>query len=190
MKNRGSRVDFKDLTRLIVKVFGALVLVDALTLLPDQTSRAMELYEGWQTVMTHVVWPFVFPAVAGCAMLFWPGAISNRLIRGDSLSTSPEAYARIQHIALCVLGVYLLFNAIGELGFVIGQMVSLKLLFANVRAPAIVGVMHNELYGALVGGVAQFIASIALLFWSKPIGQWLTGRQTQAQSADSSQRAS
>lgn len=172
-------MDFRDLTRLIVKVFGALVLVDALTLLPGQISYAMSQFDGWQTVMIYVVWPFVFTAAIGCAMLLWPGVISNRLIRADSFSGSTDVYVRIQHIALCVLGVYLLFSAIAELGVVAGELVSLELLFANERAPAIVGVMNKSLFGNLVAGAAKLIASIALLTWTKPIGRWLARRQAE-----------
>lgn len=161
-------MDYKDLTRLIVKVFGALVFVEALTSLPAQIGKAT-FYGGWQTFVTYMAWPLAFPAAVAAVLFFRPGVISDRILRGDSLSTSPEACARVQHIALCVLGIYLLFDAIGDLGFAVGQIGSLQLLSVQERTPPILGMMHAELYGALVGGVAQFAASIALMAGGEPI---------------------
>lgn len=157
-------VDYKDLTTLIVKVFGALIVVHILSLVPSYTTDAIMAFDGWFTILRRTVLPLIFPLSVGLLMLCFPGTLTNKLIRGEKLSGLPTYLPQLERIALTILGFFLLFSTVSDLGFHIS-----RLMWAHEVPTASwrkLSEVPADIYGAIVGSSIGLLVSIWFILGS------------------------
>lgn len=160
-------MDYKDLTTLIIKVFGAFLVVHILSLVPTYTTDAIMAFDGWFTILHRIVLPLFFPLAAGLLMLFFPATLTNRLIRGEKLSDLSTYLPQLERIALATLGFFLLFSTVSDLGYHVSRLVwAREVTTTSYRnfpgVPA-------DIYGAIVGSSIGLLISIWFILGSRGI---------------------
>lgn len=112
-------MNYKDLTALLIKVGGLVIVVVMISLLPSYVSAGIgALGTSWLAFFTVAILPLLFPLLVGILMLAFPGKIGNWIIQGEKLSELPATYLpQLERLAMTLLGVYILFRAISDFVF-------------------------------------------------------------------------
>lgn len=155
-------MNYKDLTALLIKIGGLIIVVAMVGLLPSYVSAGIGALEtSWFAFFTVAILPLLFPSLAGVLMLVFPGTIGNRIIPAEKLSELPSTYlTQLEQLAMTLLGVYLLFRAISDLVLNLS-----KLLW--VRHLMTIGELRvsNYLFPDTVGYLAATVVEGAIAVW-------------------------
>lgn len=160
-------MDYKDLTALLVKIGGVGLLVYGVLQIPSLVSL---LHFGSETPFKNFfvfgVIPLIFPFLIGFWFLLMPSAVTNKLVKGDKLSASPPGFFfDLERVALSVLGVFLLFNALSDIAYhsafiLKGKELMIEGLFPGEK-------LRLERYAALVATVFELALALWLIFGAK-----------------------
>lgn len=109
-------MDDKNLSFLLVKLTGILVIVNALSDFPRYFAYIFSLRNRdlpmWVPLVGGVL-PVLIPLLAGLIMVIFSGRIANRLPQPNTKQEdSPHPTSQLEAAAFSVLGAYLLFRAI------------------------------------------------------------------------------
>ncbi len=112
-------MDIRELSKLLIKISGLVVIVFAVAGIPGSINGY--LYQGQDTPINFISWvlvPLVFPLLIGAVMWFFPGTINNKIIeRNKELPISADSLIQVEQIAVCILGLILMFFALSDMTF-------------------------------------------------------------------------
>lgn len=155
-------MDYKDLTLLLIKIGGLVIVVAMIGLLPSYVSAGIVALEtSWFAFFTVAILPLLFPLLAGILMLVFPSTIGNRIIPAEKLSELPTTYLpQLEQLAMTLLGIYLLFKAISDLVLNLSKLFWAHHLIniGELRA-------SNYLFPDTVGYLAATVVEGAIAIW-------------------------
>ena len=163
-------MNYKDLTALLIKVGGLVIVVVMISLLPSYVSAGIGALEtSWFAFFTVAILPLLFPLLVGILMLVFPGKIGNRIIQGEKLSELPTTYLpQLERLAMTLLGVYLLFRAISDFVFHLSKLLWVRHLINIGEIPALNYRLPDSV-GYLIATVAEGAIAIWLVVGSSGI---------------------
>ena len=159
-----------ELTRLLVKIAGAYVLVWAITEIPAFISYYFMLNLAEESALSFLgvsVIPFILVVMLGIALIYFPGMISSALIKGERDNKSEDNIKTLQLVAFRVLGLYLLFRAVSDLTYHVSS------LLLNKKEHNIFNTPDLTLYSNIFATSAEFIFAAILIMGAKNIIQLL-----------------
>ena len=111
-------MNYKELTTLLIKIAGAVLIIYELFGIPTFVSYYFSLRLEEESTITFFlmsVLPLAIPLLAGVVMLLFPSALANSIVSTSTeIKTNEEFTSSFQLVAFGVLGVYLLFNVISD----------------------------------------------------------------------------
>lgn len=155
-------MNYKDLTALLIKIGGLIIVVSMISFLPSYVSAGIGALEtSWFAFFAVAILPLLFPLLAGILMLVFPGTIGNRIIPAEKLSELPTTYLpQLERLAMTLLGVYLLFRAISDLVLNLSKLFWVRHLMSigELSAP-------SYLLPDTVGYLAATVVEGAIAIW-------------------------
>ncbi|HSI23388.1 MAG TPA: hypothetical protein VK959_10240 [Methylophilaceae bacterium] len=107
-------MDYKDLTSLLVKIIGAVLLFWYISWLPTLIPDAIKAPSFWPAFLLAGL-PSLGNLAIGLILFFFPATITNKLIDGNKLNTDKTFLPALQVLALRLVGVFYVFNSIIDL---------------------------------------------------------------------------
>jgi len=160
-------MDIKQLSSLLVKVAGIVLIVYAISGIPNNINSY--LFQGKDTAINFAVWviiPVLFPFLIGMAMWKFPTIITNKVINGVSNEVEGNTFRELELIALTILGLVLLFFALSDITF------NLIYVWATNQvnnSPVSALLISPEDWGHIAGTFVEIIFALVLLFRSKGV---------------------
>lgn len=103
-------MDYKDLTALLIKLIGAVLIFWSVAWLPSVISSAFQVKLFWEYALFFVA-PAIVPLLLAVLLFTFPASIANKLVDGSKLE-SPQTFMReLELLALRLIGVFYLFRA-------------------------------------------------------------------------------
>ena len=163
-------MSYKELTALLIKVGGLVIVVVMISLLPSYVSAGIGALEtSWFAFFAVAILPLLFPLTVGILMLVFPGTISNRIIPGGKLSELPNIYLpQLERLAMTLLGVYLLFRAISDFVFQLSKLLWVRHLISIGEVPTL-SYLPPDTVGYLIATVVEGAVAIWLTVGSAGI---------------------
>jgi hypothetical protein len=127
-------MDSKDLTRLLVKLIGAVLVFWYLAWLPSAISAAFQAKLFLQGLLLHFA-PAVIPLVLGFLIFMFPATITNKLIDGSKLETPQTLVTELELLALRLLGVFYLFRGGVDLAYHVSKLGLTSRIFEAYGSP-------------------------------------------------------
>lgn len=168
-------MDFRELTKLLFKISGALILVHSVAAMPRYFAPAMQMInESFSLFFLALVLPFFVPVSVALFLLFFPGLVANRLV-SSTVSASPEgtstpSIAQLERVLISLLGLYLAVRAISDAfsHFVryISYRLALNTQMPNADLPPNI---LSEMYGSWSGTGIEFVVALFLMFGAKGV---------------------
>ena len=168
-------MDFRELTKLLFKISGALILVQTVAVMPRYFAPAMQMIqESFSLFFLAMVLPFFVPVLIALFLLFFPGLVTNRLVMpatSDSQETdSLPSVVQLERALLSVLGVYLAYNAISNAFAQLVRYVSYRTAWdTQMSNSPLPPNFISEMYGSLSGVGVEFVVALFLMFGAKGI---------------------
>jgi hypothetical protein len=111
-------MDWRTLTRLLIKVAGAAVIVWSIIHIGQSVSYVLQMnsqgVSPW-VIALAALFPTGIPLVVGVVLLTFPGKVSNTLIYGEEfLDTPSKTMLQVERIVYSLLGLYLVISAISD----------------------------------------------------------------------------
>ena len=160
-------MNYKELTTLLIKIAGAVLIIYELFGIPTFVSYYFSLRLEEESVITFFlmsVLPLVIPLLAGVVMILFPATLANKIVRtSEEIKTNEEFTSSFQLVAFGVLGFYLLFNVISDFVYNFTYLYQIDGL-TNKDNPLII-----DAYARIVATVAELIFALYLLFGTKSL---------------------
>ena len=109
-------MDYKDITALLVKIIGAVLIFLYLSWLPGAIGAAFTTPSFSQGFLVNIV-PTALPLFLAIFIFQFPATITNKLISGVSTDNQSEHLLPIQTVLLKLIGVFYIFRSVVELVF-------------------------------------------------------------------------
>ena len=160
-------MNHKELTNLLIKVAGAVIIIYQLINLPTYFSNFFALglvEESAKQFLFIAAVPFFIPLIVGLLLFFFPSTITNKLV---SQSSEPignnEITHHLQMVAFGVLGMYLLFYVVSDFVY------NLSSLYL-VEKPMMEGSPYlTDTYARILSTIAELIFAMYLLLGNKSL---------------------
>jgi hypothetical protein len=170
-------VDFRGLSRLLLRIAGAVVVVWAIAQLPTKVMYVIHLREIGLPLWVQIAMvasASALPILLGAALLTFPGVIVNRAISGEPTgATLPEALAKIEGVALAVLGMYMAVQALIDAAYLWGKLEGYW-IYVQER-PAAIPTMPKMLpddAATIVATALEFVLGVALILGAARFAQF------------------
>jgi hypothetical protein len=153
-------MDYRDITNLLLKIAGAVIVAYAIIEVPAYVSYYFSLRDGSLGAFVGMtIIPMLIPLILGFGLLLFPETVTNKLLKGGEISTESSIdLEAVERIAFSVLGLYLLFRVVSDL-FYHGTS-----MFALSRHVEDVIEAYANPYALLVAAVAELVFALYLLF--------------------------
>ena len=167
-------MDYRTITSLMLRVAGVLILVQFITSIPQTIanllhfggSQAQGLDSLWLSAMAPVL-----PLAIGLVLIYFPSAITNRVVRTVEPVDANGFTESLLPVALACLGVYFMCAALYD-GVYWFSKVRLHYVVADkLRWVGPPPTLMPDEFAGIASTLTQFIIGIALTFGSKGIGK-------------------
>ena len=128
-------MDYKDLTALLVKLIGAVLLFWYVTWLPTLVPGALQAPSFWWAIFVNVV-PSIVPLLLAVVLFSFPTTVANKLIGGDKLSTDAAFLVALEILSLRLIGVFYVFHSIVDLSTYFAKVLITPGLYEKLGSPA------------------------------------------------------
>ncbi|USF86400.1 hypothetical protein [Candidatus Endoriftia persephonae] len=161
-------MDYRQLSNLLIKVSGIVIVVFAVTAIPGHINSF--LHQGQDTLAKFAMWvifPLIAPVIIGLLMWSFPGTITNRVFdKSIESSESNRAAEEIERIAVTILGLILLFFALSDLAFNFTYV-----YFTNKENAGVITSFRisPEDWGHIVGTIVEIAFALTILLKSKGV---------------------
>lgn len=164
-------INYNDLTRLLIKISGAVIIIFVLISIPGYVafyfSLRLEDDSFWLFFIYSII-PVIIPIGGGLLMLYFPGMIANKLINGSQSEVIAEHDIEpIQSIAFGVLGLYLLFRVISDLTY------NFSYLYLNQKAYGLSNISDIDTYARIIATAFELLFALYLLFGAKGLSKMI-----------------
>ncbi len=169
-------MDYRNLTNLLIKIAGVAIIAYSFIEIPAYVSYyfSLQIDSFWGFIGMSVV-PMFVPIIVGIVFLFFPAAVTNKLISGEGETNIASIdILATERIAFSALGLYLLFRVISDL-FFHGTSIYLALKAGDI-AQYNTGYEHP--YALVVATLAEFTFALYLLFGSAGLVRFLAKIRT------------
>jgi len=155
-------MDYRELSKLLIKVAGMVVIVIAITSIPSHINGF--LYQGQDTLSNFIKWvllPLSPPLIVGYLMWSFPGTITNKIIEKNSeQTTNTVSLNEIERVAITTLGLVLMFYALSDIVFnftyVLAENAGHSIMSTEFRISA-------ENWGHIAGTLVEILFALTLL---------------------------
>jgi hypothetical protein len=160
-------VDFRGLSRLLLRIAGAVIFTIAIAQIPQQLMwNVVYLREAATPVWAQIgliTGSSLLPIALGAGLMAFPGAITNRLVGGEPVgATMSDAVKKLETTAFAVLGTYLVVQALIDGAYLWGTLQGYWLI-ADLH-PGFRPGLRSDHAGAIVGASVKFILGLAFVF--------------------------
>ena len=125
-------METKDISNIILKIAGMILVIISLLRFPDYISYYTEQPEKSLILfISSVLIPNGFPLIIGIIFFRKPGTITNKILVKNSDEDEKINYIKLEQIILTALGVYIVFNTISLFSYEISQLVEVIRLSRN-----------------------------------------------------------
>ncbi len=167
----GISVDYRNLSILLIKIAGVVMIVYAIINIPAYISYYFSLQTNsfWAFVGMSVA-PMFIPLIAGVLFFTFPETVTNRLIRdGNETNKSSIDVQAVEQIAFSAIGLYLLFRVISDFVF------HATSIYLALRAGDIANYNtgYDHPYALVVATIAELAFALYLLFGSESLSRFL-----------------
>lgn len=107
-------MDYKDLTALLAKLTGAVLLFWYISSLPSLIPGVLQAPSFWWAIFVNIV-PSIVPLLLAIVLFVFPATVTNKLVKGNKLDTNVAFLAGLEILALRLIGVFYVFNSIVDL---------------------------------------------------------------------------
>ncbi len=154
-----SRMSYRDLSNLLLRIAGVAMIAFALTALGGYLSFYLTAPERSPSAFSGlVVIPIVIPLALGLALLFFPRSVTNRLVEEGGIEGAPAFDAdTLQRVAFSVLALYLLFQVLSDLVYH-----GTAIYIAGLEG----GRLDPEIWPTLIATLAELVFALFLLLGS------------------------
>ena len=163
-------MDFRELTKLLFKICGALILVQTVSWLPGHVAQTMAILKTsfWGFIGASLL-PSILPVSAGFALLWFPGTIANKLVPVPDTQSVPSSGA-LERVLVSLLGLYLLFRAASDVVFGLVRFYTQRLtwLEQSPNTPLPWSFLADT-YGNLLGIGIEFAIALYLMLGARGI---------------------
>ena len=166
-------MDYRELSTLLTKIAGALIVAASVIAFPNYTAMFYAMNVGVFPAFGYSLISSGIPVLIGLCMLLVPSIVTNRLVTGPR-STRNKGVSRveIETAALVVLGAYFLVRAMAD---VIYYVVVLKESVSVVIGSQTIDA--NTWAGLAATGV-ELVLGVILLLWAPRIVKLLSVLQS------------
>ena len=156
-------MDYRDLTNLMIKLAGIVIITYTIIEIPTYISYYLSLQENsFLTFVGISLLPMVIPFVAGFLFLFFPSTVTNKVIRSGVESNNSAINSKeVERIAFSTLGLFLLFHVISNI-FYHGTTIYIAYKIGDAATTNSSG--YEVPYALLVSTIAEFFFAIYLFF--------------------------
>lgn len=157
-------MDLRLLTRLLVKVAGAAIIVWAITGISGTVVHVFQMKAQdvslW-VIASAATLPTAIPLLIGFFLLTFPGTVTNFFVRGEDIVGRPsKALSQIEGVMYSLFGLYLVVTAITDGIYHYSQFRLYHKIVEN--SPYLPRLLPQDL-GAIVSTGAQFVIGVALI---------------------------
>lgn len=128
-------MDYKDLTALLAKLTGAILLFWYISWLPTFVPAALEAPSFWWAIFVSIV-PSVVPLLLAFVLFTFPATVTNKFIDGSKISTSNSFLVALEILALRLIGVFYVFNSIVDLAGHFSKVLITPVIYEKMGVPA------------------------------------------------------
>jgi hypothetical protein len=155
-------MDHRDLTRLLIKVSGAIIIAVAISSLPAYISAGVGALETSRfAFFTVAIFPLILPLLVGIFMMAFPGIVANRLIGSEKvLELSATLLDQLERVAIGLLGIYLLFRAVSDLVLHVTKLLWFRHLIDTGAVADSFGSLVPDTVGLLAASATEAAVSI------------------------------
>lgn len=159
----------RDVSRLLIKISGAVIVTFVLTNIPSYVSYFLTLQEkSLLLYLSIAVLPMLIPLLAGIAMWKWADKISDKVVLDAArLSNDSDILIGLQRTAFVLLGVYLASEALADGIYYLARWHQMSIALSKDVA------MEPDTYGNLFAITAKLVFSVFLVFGSKSLASAL-----------------
>jgi len=161
-------MDYKDLTALLVKLVGAVLIFWSLAWLPSAISGALQAKIFWQGLLISVV-PTLIPLLLAILLFTFPALIANKLIDGSKLENPHTFTKELELLALRLIGVYYLFRGGVDLVYHIAKLGLTARIYEAHGTPPPPSAWTPDLAANVVSTVVELCFALWLTLGSKGI---------------------
>jgi len=155
-------MDYRELSKLLIKVAGMVVIVIAITSIPSHINGF--LYQGHDTFLNFIKWvlfPLSLPLIVGYLMWSFSGTITNKIIEKNiEPAINTVALKEIEQIAVTILGLILMFYSLSDIVFnimyVLAENAGHSIMSTEFRVSA-------ENWGHIAGTLVEVLFALTLL---------------------------
>jgi hypothetical protein len=109
-------MDHRALSNLLTRLTGVIILLSSVLAMPNivvSLSTTINQGDSLELAIVMSALAVLLPALIGLFLLWFPSAVTNRLISGaESETTFAIDYIKLQQLAFCVLGLYFISRAL------------------------------------------------------------------------------
>lgn len=165
-------MDYKDLTSLLVRLAGLVMVVLTVADLPNWIPPGMALLrkKSFLECIFVVGVPLIIPLLVGASLAFFPRSIANKIIRADNLPPEPAGILpQLEQVAFGVLGMYLLFRGLSDMVFHLSEMLFLQRQASMAHVKITEPILTPTKFGYLVATVGEIVFAVWLLVGTKGV---------------------
>src|SRR5215472_16115915 len=109
-------MDTKDLTIVLLKIAGLIILGVSLFSLPAYFSpdAISSSRFSFSESLLHFVYYYALPILAGLSLWFFPATITNRIVSGEKPANGQFGVPELERVALTVVGVWMVAYGFGD----------------------------------------------------------------------------
>ena len=160
----------KDITNMLLKVGGMLIIVLTVSAIPNYVSLYMQYQErNISLFVSVVIIPNILPLLLGFFIFLKPGTITNKIIQNNNPKTDSYqnvSLIQIEQICLSTLGFYLLFLSTSDIVIHVASFIQAK---ANLYNQTIQPSNSLIFTPTFITTIAELTLSMWLIFGAKGI---------------------
>lgn len=128
-------MDYKDLTALLAKLVGAVLIFWYVSWLPTLVPGALQAPSFWWAIFVNVI-PSIVPLSLAVVLFTYPATVTNKLVGGSEISTDDSFLVALEILALRLIGVFYVFNSVVDMATHFSKVLITPSLYEKMGMPA------------------------------------------------------
>lgn len=163
---------YKDITALLIKLIGAVLVFWYLSWMPSAIGAAFAAPAFSQGLVLNIL-PAVLPLILAVLIFQFPATITNKLIDDASVSANPEALLLVQEVLLKLLGIFYIFRSVVDLVFQAAKLYFRERMIETYGGVRPLSMWSPEDAASVVSTLVELAFAIWLAVGSKGIVQFI-----------------
>lgn len=171
-------MEHRALAALIIRIAGLIVIVSAITYTAKSFGPFFVADTGQKLsaalVLVSVLISLVIPVVLGLLLVYFPSALTTRVLKIEGLETGSESDTKaIERVAFAAIGLWLTLYAVIDAVYFFAKAHLFFRFFEDMRAYAKPPLISAEDFGGLVSSAVQLLMGLWLLIGNRGLANVL-----------------